>query len=499
MPATLRGLVADRSLGLRVLCRDALLDRPVSWVHISELTDPTVYLDGGELLLTTGLAIDGRTDVAVFVGRLAAHGLAGLGFGTGLSHDVVPDPLVRAAAEHDLALVEIPERTPFIAITKAVSAALAADAYAQVVRTDEAQRALTAAAFGRQGTARVLRRLAQRLDAWVLLLDAAGAIEHAVPRQAQQHLAELSEEIERIRGHRGPTSVTVSGRDGHAVLQPLRLRGRGVLAVGRAAGFDPADHQIIGSAVAILTLLHASTATVDRARRELRTALMRLALAGEGAVARPIAAELWGPQPNPPLRVVVLHGRVAALGELAELLEATGAEHGPVSFAVVGGAVVAVAEAGGGAAAWLTALAGEHAGIYAGVSDPVTDVPDGERQAVQAAEAAQRGGVAVMRFADLGRAGLLDLLRPADAAAFAESLLAPLLRHDASRRGELVRSLREWLAEHGQWEPAAARLGVHRHTLRQRIRRIETLLERRLDRPGVRAELWFALQLLGPS
>lgn len=496
MPATLRGLVADHSLGLRVLCRDTLLDRPVSWVHISELADPTVYLDGGELLLTTGLAIDERTDVAAFVGRLAAHRLAGLGFGTGLSHDVVPDALVRAAAERDLALVEIPERIPFIAITKAVSAALAADAYAKVVRTDEAQRALTAAAFGRQGTARVLRRLAQRLDAWVLLLDAAGEIEHAVPRQARQHLVELAGEIERIRSHRGPTSVTVAGRAGHAVLQPLRLRGRGVLAVGRVGGFDPADHQIIGSAVAILTLLHASTATVERARRDLRTALMRLTLAGEGAVARPIAADLWGPQPTPPLRVVVVHGRAAALGDVADALEVTGSEHGPLSFGVVGGAVVAVAEDEGSAVAWLTTLAGEHAGIFAGVSDPVVDVADGERQAEQAAEAAQRDGVAVMRFAELGRAGLLDLLRPAEAAAFAESVLAPLLRHDIGHRGELVRSLREWLAELGQWEPAAARLGVHRHTLRQRIRRIEELLGRRLDRPDARAELWFALQLL---
>jgi purine catabolism regulator len=53
--------------------------------------------------------------------------------------------------------------------------------------------------------------------------------------------------------------------------------------------------------------------------------------------------------------------------------------------------------------------------------------------------------------------------------------------------------LRVWLAHHGQWDPAAARLGVHRHTLRNRIRRAEELLGRSLDSPGLRAELWLAL------
>ena len=50
-----------------------------------------------------------------------------------------------------------------------------------------------------------------------------------------------------------------------------------------------------------------------------------------------------------------------------------------------------------------------------------------------------------------------------------------------------------WLAHHGQWEPAAAQLGVHRHTLRKRVVRAGGLLGRDLDQPGVRAELWLAL------
>jgi purine catabolism regulator len=60
-----------------------------------------------------------------------------------------------------------------------------------------------------------------------------------------------------------------------------------------------------------------------------------------------------------------------------------------------------------------------------------------------------------------------------------------------------VNSVRVWLSHHGQWEPAAAQLGVHRHTLRKRIRRAGELLDRDLDSPGTRAELWLALHSAG--
>jgi purine catabolism regulator len=50
------------------------------------------------------------------------------------------------------------------------------------------------------------------------------------------------------------------------------------------------------------------------------------------------------------------------------------------------------------------------------------------------------------------------------------------------------------LSRHGQWDAAAADLGVHRHTLRYRMRRVEEILGRSLDDADVRMELWLALK-----
>ena len=125
-----------------------------------------------------------------------------------------------------------------------------------------------------------------------------------------------------------------------------------------------------------------------------------------------------------------------------------------------------------------------------GVSDevPVEAVGDGLRQARRAVAAA--GAVGVRRFGDLARDGLMGLVDAEAARGFAEGLLGPL---EARDRGDLVVSVRAWLAHHGQWDAAAQSIGVHRHTLRYRMRRVEELLGRRLDDPDLRAELWVAL------
>jgi purine catabolism regulator len=91
---------------------------------------------------------------------------------------------------------------------------------------------------------------------------------------------------------------------------------------------------------------------------------------------------------------------------------------------------------------------------------------------------------------------MLELLTAPRATAFAESLLRPLIDHDAIGRGDLVSSLGVWLEHNGQWDSAAAALGVHRHTLRHRMRRVADLLGRDLDVAAVRVELWTGVQLL---
>jgi purine catabolism regulator len=97
--------------------------------------------------------------------------------------------------------------------------------------------------------------------------------------------------------------------------------------------------------------------------------------------------------------------------------------------------------------------------------------------------------------ADLGSHRLL-LARQEDAAleAISRGLLDPLADYDRRHHGDLVATLRAFLEHNGNWEAAARALGVHRHTLRYRIRRVAELTGRDLDRASDRVEFWLALQ-----
>jgi len=55
MPVTLTALVSQPALGLAVLAACHALEPEISWMHTSELVDPTPYLMGGELVLPGAL------------------------------------------------------------------------------------------------------------------------------------------------------------------------------------------------------------------------------------------------------------------------------------------------------------------------------------------------------------------------------------------------------------------------------------------------------------
>jgi PucR family transcriptional regulator, purine catabolism regulatory protein len=113
---TLASLIGE--LGLTLLAGQESADAPVRWVHSTELPDPTPWLKGGELLLTTGMQLTGPKLQRELIERLADHDIAGLGFGVGFAHKRVPAALVTAARKREFPVFEVPYELPFIAITE---------------------------------------------------------------------------------------------------------------------------------------------------------------------------------------------------------------------------------------------------------------------------------------------------------------------------------------------------------------------------------------------
>ncbi|MEK9521123.1 PucR family transcriptional regulator [Streptomyces sp. NPDC087908] len=513
MPPTLASLVQHSSLKLVVRAGEDRLDTPVRWAHVSELADPVPYMEGGELLLTTALTLDAEDLEAMrrYVRRLLGAGVVGLGFAVGVNYDEIPAALLDAARDEHLPLLEVPRRTPFLAISKAVSAAISADQYRAVTAGFEAQRELTRAALA-EGPEAVVARLAAHVDGWAALYDTSGTVVAVSPEWAARRAARLTTDVERLRDRPAPASAVVGGTDDRVELQSLGTgrRVRGALAVGTGAPLGTAERYAVHSAIALLTLTTERSRSLQAAEHRLGAAVLQLMLAGQSDHARAVAGDVYGGLLDAPFRLLVAEAAgpepagEPPLQVLAEALESAAARAGEAVLTVPEseqrlvvlagdtGAVVAACEG-------YAERDADDAGITIGLSAPAGPVTaaGAYKQAEQALSVARRRGKALVEHEDLATGSVIPLLADDAVRAFADGMLRALRDHDATGRGDLVASLRAWLSRHGQWDAAAADLGVHRHTLRYRMRRVEEILGRSLDDPDVRMELWLALKATG--
>lgn len=132
MPAlTLRDILAldpVRGSEPELLAGEGALDRPVRWVHSSEVYEGANFLDGGELLLTNGFGLtDADEDTRRrYVRELTARGAAGLAVEVGRSLVRMPEEVVDEARRLGLPLLALHRVVPFVRITEAANRAIVA-------------------------------------------------------------------------------------------------------------------------------------------------------------------------------------------------------------------------------------------------------------------------------------------------------------------------------------------------------------------------------------
>ncbi|MCX5226357.1 PucR family transcriptional regulator [Streptomyces sp. NBC_00233] len=477
-PVSLTALLARRDLGLRLLAGPE--DVSIHWVHTSEMADPYPYLLGGELLMTAGVLL---ADPAHYVERVVEAGAAALAFGVTPVYDTVPAELVEACARHGLPLVEVPPRTPFTAVARALWRLMAEARLYELRRVTEAQQSLAAAAARPAPVPAVLGALASRLGGRAVLFGADGTESVAAGREVPAEAARALRDLAGVLGPRPGGPASASGDGGGLRLAAYALGGGDGLTLGVATERrGPGDHTIAGVAVVLLSLLTAPHRGADATVRD--GALVRLLL---GTAPAEIADAL-GPGPW-----TVVHasggdgtpfaaaGLAAALG--TPLMDAGGTAPGAAGR---GGTAPGAAL---GAVRLLLPLPSPvtaQSGWTLGVSAPVEagELAAADAQAARALRRAEATGADLVRHRPGGIAALVD---PDEATAHARALLAPL--------GEpLAETLHVWLSLHGGWDRTAAAMDIHRNTVRQRITRCAALLDRDLDDPDVRMELWFALK-----
>ncbi len=510
MPLWLSELLDDPALGAEVVAGRAGVDRrgPIRWAHISELPDPTPWLEGGELLLTTGLGVKDSEDLQRrFVSGVAERGVVALGFAMGVTLDAVPPAMLAACEQHALPLFTMPYEIPFIAVSRRVAHHSYEEHYATLRSAIALHRQVLATVTTDGGIPGVLATVGRAMPAVALIaLDFSGrelarTDEHGLARDLDA--AALWEALPHDRPR---TSVTLRDR---TLIGTTVMLGRHLEAMVVAVCARPLlEHEelLFEQGVAGVNLELARHRSVRDAQRSRVDELLEEVASGRTTSAM-VARSLTrlGAKPLERFRVLAVARPGGDDHALCTLVEDALVDLGPPVVGRLDGVVHAVVpdqhDPDQQDAAERIVAAGLRRGwpeLRVGRSRAKSEL-DALRAALREAGVALNLDDAspVRDVESLGLTGLLAGIRDdLGAADFVGQVLGPVLHHDAGENGALIRTLRAYLAHGCRPGPAADELCVHRHTLAYRLDRVRDLTGRDPRSGEHLIEFGLALELL---
>jgi purine catabolism regulator len=509
----------------RVVAGADRLGTPVRWVHAIELADAARLLRGGELVLTTGIALPGEGALLdAYVADLASVGVAALAVELGRRYTGgLPAGFVAAAESCALPLIVFGREVPFVEITEAVHARIIEDQLDQLRASARLHEVFTDLAVAGAGPAEILRQAALLAGRPVILEDLSHHVLACEPAGADP-AALLDGFAARAR------AVTPAGRTAFDepsgwLVTVVGARGedwgRVILVCGAPPG--PADTILIERTATALALARLLTRQHESLERQAHATLIGAIVAGaypdlDEAAAR--ARALGVPVTGRQLLTMVIRFRHggrglpahAAAAKVADALAgACRSERIPALVGPLGeesvGALLSLARRAPDDASLAAVCAVTRRRLPAdtlviGVGSPVPTLAEARRsllEAQQVADAAAQPSAPgrarpYYRLADLRLRGLLHLLGDdARLAMFVDRELGPLIAHDLAHGAGLTKVLGAYLAEGGNKAAAAARAHLARPTFYERLRAIERILGVSLESAESRTSLHVAL------
>ena len=425
---TLRDLLDAPRLGLAVPDSTPQdLDRQISWAHTTEMRDPSRYLRGGELVCTVGISLQTPQDCQTFADSLARAGAAGVCFGIGDGHDVVPAALLAQCRQHDLPVLLASPSVPFSTVSRFV-AEYGLGAEIAVARATNALVPELLSSLRRHESARQLLDTAgEILDCYFLLEpDSPGGTRGSELPTVTAHVAGLG-------------TLGWVGRGDQPEPALLDLIARFVRATQGERDIEAAlARERVGQLLSL----------VER-RMLLPDALSQL-VDWPGFAAREVACSAWPAGAGALLSMAFPEALVGDAPDLCMMLTADSLD---------------VTED-------LSLPSGHSAPV------PLTEIGSALAQARIALDLAQhRGGpVGPDQLSTLD--SLLEQLPLAQLAPFRQQLIDPLAEMDRQRGTQHVRTLQAFLTANGSLSETGRVLYLHTNTVRHRLARIHELTGR---------------------
>ncbi|MFF5369456.1 PucR family transcriptional regulator [Streptomyces sp. NPDC013187] len=494
------------------------LDRPVRWVHITELTDPASFLKGGELVLTTGMPLpEDAAGVRRYVEELTEVGAAALVIELVRRYHRPPDALVHACRARGLPLVTLARDVNFLEVTQVVHALILGNQADAMRRTQRIHEAFTALTLRGAGPEDVVRAAAEMSGRTVVLENLVHQALICEPSGSTVEEA-LGDWERRSRSTEPGDRTEVGGPEGW-LTAPVSYQGErwGRLAMLPADGpvFGPEHVTVLertAMALTVARLIHSTPWEHTAHRNALRELAEQRHHSPEDVRARCTALGL-------PTEAGVFLAVLVDLGPGGAGTEAETRLHRELRSAGIPALVgelsprrLGVLLALRPAQPWRpvaerlsrTALALAPEAIV-GVGSEVAELADSARsfrEAARVIEATPPGQAlpadrSFHELPDIDLRRLLYALRDdTRIQEYTERRLGRLIDHDTRHGTDLLTTLGHYLDAAGNKTTAARRGGLSRETMYQRLRAIERLLDNDLESGERRTELHVALTVL---
>jgi purine catabolism regulator len=458
-------------------------DRRVSWAHVSELSDPTPWLQGSELLMTIGLAVPKRpAEQRAYVRLLDDAGVAALA----VSDELFAPPISKAMRDEADAcafpVVTVSLQVPFIAIAQEVAAHTQVAAQARLATLLRLFGTLRNVAAEQLGNRDLFGRLEELSGYRLTVCSRAGRpLIDGVPAPPPELVEQLPATDE------APPRIA----DGYAVTLPAAGQVQGYLVAtprpgASQMGLAAVQHMATIAALQIATRLR----DFEFRRREGAETLAEL-LAGtleRGSAAKRL--ELAGFAIGDDLQLVAVGAESAPPDDqaVARTIYELGEPHLMLSL----GELYVLMPEGSPAVEALSAIDGVHLGVSRGFA-ATAGFATARREARWALFRAIDLNERVVRPSDDRDIGWI----PPDAAAqreVVERVLGSAIDYDRTHRTELVRSVEVWLAQDRSTGSAARALHLHPNTLAYRLRRFAELTGQDVTKMSDLVDVWLALR-----
>jgi hypothetical protein len=533
MSITIGQLLAVPELKLRLVhdggCNGT---ESIVWVHATDVVNAAEFAEPGEVLLTcsTNFPLEDMSnanDLSLlrrdrhklglsssfkdaesakeaydelwmhYVSSLSRAGVMAIGFGVKMKHPVIPQACIDAVKQHNMLLFEVPEEVNFSQIAKTVIRSQAEESENVQRVMYSAQRELFEASNDRNPIEAVVNRAALLSSGWAAFIDTEMRIISISNQSMRKRAMLLAVRMRKQKERDGDAAKTLFGVASGAIRYCVCLIGQkgqtfGMLVVSTSRSGSYGDiFRSLGVAAAD-ALMWSLPQHIERFRSEsrLRAIAMGELQAGRAQSAASIMGPLWKWTPSYPARLYC----VEPFGVSNDMDFATMSIESACPDSVFGEYedrlwILTSKDGCDAVERWIEGSGALDSG-YAAVRGP-RSFPSAFNKAVQNLLLHRAGS----------RDSVLDitpheLVDPDLAQMYAEELFAPLKDVPAAENHSLMATLRELMYASFNIGTAASRLKVHRHTVENRVVKLERLLGLDFADESARVRLWIAYSFI---